>query len=254
MKSILFSAALILGLLTSLNAQDFHLPLSTQSETAKRAYQAASYLGSNIRFDAARVEIKKAIEADPDFFMAYVYDYQVLARDEQKPAVLDKALAIDPSNFTEAEKIMRRQMQAWKTDPKAKIAEAMKELTTAYPNTPEAYEWAYLHALFTDGDKDAGLEYAKKLIALSPDFGPVYNGVGYIYMGKKEMDKAKAAFEKYIELAPAEANAYDSMGEYYDISGDYAKAAEYYNRAVALGMEGSKSRAEKARLRAAEKN
>ncbi len=253
MKSILFSAALILGLLTSLNAQDFHLPVSTSSETAKQAYHAASYLASNAHIGAARVEIKKATEADPNFFMAHVYDY-MLASDEQKSAALDKALAINPSGFTEAEKIMRRQMQAWKEDPKAKTARAMKELTTAYPNTPQAYEVAYLNALFTDGDKDAGLEYAKKLIALSPDFGPVYNGLGYIYMGKKEMDKAKAAFERYIELAPAEANAYDSMGEYYDISGDYAKAAEYYNRAVALGMEGSKSRAEKARLRAAEKN
>ncbi len=33
----------------------------------------------------------------------------------------------------------------------------------------------------------------------------------------------------------------------YLTTGDYAKSAEYYDRAVALGMEGSKNGAEKAR-------
>ena len=249
MKTLLFSIVMLLGQLTFLNAQDFHMPVSTNSETAKRAYQAASYLGSNIHFDAARLEIKKAIKADPDFFMAYVYNYQVLARGGAKAAVLDKALAIDPSDFTKAEKIMRKQLKAWKADPKAKTAKTMKALVAAHPNTPEAYEWAYLHALYTDGDKESALKYAQKLIAIDPDFGPVYNGLGYLYMGKKEMDKAKTAFEKYLELAPAEANAHDSMGDYYGNIGDHGKSAEYYEQAAALGMKGAKKRAEEARAK-----
>ena len=71
--------------------------------------------------------------------------------------------------------------------------------------------------------------------------------LGYIYLGKKEMDKAKAAFEKYIALAPNEGNAYDSMAEYYMINEDYAKSAEYYEKAAGMGMVGAKERAEKAR-------
>jgi tetratricopeptide (TPR) repeat protein len=247
MKTMFFSVALLLGTVGVLSAQDFYLPVSAQSETARRAYQNASYLGSNIRFDAARMEIGKAVEAGPGFFMAYAYDYQVLAKDEQKPALLEKALAIDPAGFTEAEKIMRRQLVAWKADPKASPAGAMKALVAAYPKTPEAYEWAYLHAWYTDGNKEAALDYAQKLAALDPNFGPVFNSLGYFYMEKEEMDRAKAAFEKYLELAPAEPNAYDSMGEYYLNTGDFAKSAGYYDQAVALGMEGSKNGAGKAR-------
>jgi Tfp pilus assembly protein PilF len=247
MRKLLFTAALFLGNLAFLSAQDFYLPVSTTSETARRAYQAATYLGANVRFDAARAEIEKALEADPNYFMAYAYAYQALANDADKPALLDKALAIDPSGFTEAEKIMRRQMAAWKADPKAMPTEAMKALTTAYPNTAEAFEWAYLHAFYTDRDKEAGYAYAQRLIELDPNFGPVYNSLGYYYLGEKEMDKAKTAFEKYLEIAPAEPNAHDSLGEYYMTVGDYAKSAEYYDQAVALGMEGSKQGAEKAR-------
>lgn len=247
MKIMILSIALILGSLSVLSAQDYNLPVSTTSETAKRAYQAATYLASNLRFDAARMEMEKALEADPNFFMAYVYDYQVMAKEEDKAGLMDKALAIDPSAFTEAEQIMRRQMLAWKADPKAKPAEAMKALTAAFPSTVEAFEWAYLHAFYTDRDQEAGYAYAQRLIALDPHFGPVYNGLGYYYMGKKEMDNAKAAFEKYLEIAPSEPNAHDSLGEYYMTVGDYAKSAEHYDQAVSLGMEGSKQGAEKAR-------
>ena len=252
MKSIFFSLALLLGNLAFLSAQDFNLPVSTTSETAQRAYQAATYLGSNLRLEAAEAEIGKALEADPGFFMAYAYAYQVLAKDADKPALLDKALAIDPSGFTEAEQIMRTLLLTWKTDPKAKPTEAMKALTAAYPNTVEAFEWAYLHAFYTDRDKEAGYAYAQRLIALDPHFPPVYNSLGYHYLAEKELDKARAAFEKYLELAPAEPNAHDSMGEYYMTVGDYAKSAAYYDQAVALGMEGSKQGAEKARAALAE--
>ena len=82
---------------------------------------------------------------------------------------------------------------------------------------------------------------------MRPGYGGGYNSLGYSYMAIEEMDKAKAAFEKYIELAPNEPNAYDSMGEYYMAAKDYARSAEHYDRAVALGMEGSKAGAEKAR-------
>jgi Tfp pilus assembly protein PilF len=61
------------------------------------------------------------------------------------------------------------------------------------------------------------------------------------------MGKAKAAFEKYLEVSPDEPNAYDSMGEYYMVAKDYAKSAEYYDKAAEMGMELAKERAEKAR-------
>lgn len=247
MRTPLLIIALLLGSAIALKSQDFYMPVSTTSEEAKKAYRAASYLGSNIRFEAASMEIAKALEADPNYFMAYVYAYQVLAPADQKEVVLDKALAIDPSNFTEAENILRKQMLAWKADPKARPGEAMKALVAAYPTTVEAYEWAYLHAMFTEGDLDAAYDYASKLIELDPYFPAVYNGLGYLYLRKNEMDKARAAFEMYLELAPAEPNAHDSMGEYYMLTEDYAKAAAYYDQAVALGMKASKAGAEKAR-------
>ena len=93
----------------------------------------------------------------------------------------------------------------------------------------------------------SSVKYTLRLLELRPEFGGGYNTLGYNYMALEEMGKAKAAFEKYIALAPKEANAYDSMAEYYMTNKDYAKSAEYYDKAAAMGGAGAKERADKAR-------
>ncbi len=249
MKPLFTSLLLLITSLTFLTAQDFYLPVSTSSKEAKNAYHAALYLGSNLRLDAARQEIEKALALDPGFFMAHAYRIQVLTADEEKLPLIRRALEINPADFTEFERILRGLLSTWSQDLKASPATAMQALVAAYPTTVEAYEWAYMHAAYTDQDPDAAMAYAQRLIELDPNFPPVYNYLGYFYLERKELDSAQAAFEKYLEPAPAEPNAHDSMGEYYFITEDYAKSAEYYERAAALGMRESQARADRARAK-----
>jgi len=131
----------------------------------------------------------------------------------------------------------------------------MAALTEAYPKTCQAHELAATSAYWISEDSKAAAQHLVHLLELRPAYGGGYNMLGYNYMALGEMYQAKAAFEKYLELAPDEANAYDSMGEYYMVNKDYAKSAEYYDRAAAMGMEPAKERAEKAReaLQAADK-
>ena len=135
-------------------------------------------------------------------------------------------------------------------DEKSLQSEYLLYLEALEARNPDLYleELEYIYRY--KGEKpltEEQLKYLLRLLELRPEYGGGYNTLGYNYMALQEMDKAKAAFEKYLELAPNEPNAYDSMGEYYLNTGDYARSAEYYDRAVALGMEGSKKGAEKAR-------
>ena len=250
MRIKLFSVALLLGYLTTLNAQDIYLPVSSRSETAKSAYFKALQAAENANIPAFFDGMKAAVETDPNFFMAYVnlaFAETAFGQYEKAAAFIKPALAIAPAGFNENEKVHRKALEAWEKDPKADPAEYMEALTVAYPNTAEAFDLASRSAKWLSKDQKAALKYTLRLLELRPDFGGGYNTLGYTYMELGEMDKAKTAFEKYIELAPTEPNAYDSMGEYYLTTGDYAKSAEYYDRAVALGLEGSKNGAEKAR-------
>jgi tetratricopeptide (TPR) repeat protein len=57
--------------------------------------------------------------------------------------------------------------------------------------------------------------------------------LGYCYLGLREHDEAISAFEKLIEVAPDDANSYDSMAEGHYIKGDTAAAIQYYEKSLA---------------------
>lgn len=256
MKNLIFSLALLLGNLAFLSAQDTYLPVSSSSEAAKADYFKALQAAENANIPDFFDGMKAAVKTDPNFFMAYAhlaFAETAFGQYEKAAAFIKPALAIDPAGFNEGEKIHRKALEAWDKDPKADPAKYMEALTAAYPNTAEAYDLAGRSAAWLSKDPKAAVKHLLRLLELRPEYGGGYNTLGYNYMALEEMDKAKAAFEKYLELAPAEANAYDSMGEYYLVAKDYAKSAEYYDRAVELGMEGSKQGAAKARAAMAEK-
>jgi ketosteroid isomerase-like protein/Tfp pilus assembly protein PilF len=245
-RLLLFTALFLLGIFTEAFAQDFYLPTSTTSREALAAYVKATQLGANVHFAEARKEIDRALEEDPNFFMAYNYLIQVLTPDNERPALIKRALAIDPSDLNRAERIMRDYLVAVQEDPETTPEQAMQNLVKAYSKTPEAYEWAYLHAAYTQKDRAAALNYAETLMQLAPDYGPVHNTVAYIHMDAGEMQEAKQHLDRYVELAPEEANAYDSMGEYYAKNGKYCESAQYYGKAASMGMTTAWERAEKA--------
>ncbi len=246
MKTLLFSLALLLSSTCFTTAQDFYLPSSSKSKKAVATLHQAAELYGNVHFAQGNEKTAEALAEDPNLFLAHVNAVQFASKAE-KPAIIEKALAVDATNFNEAEKIMRGVMEKWAQDLDYAPTEEMKSLVAAYPKTPQATEWASLHAFFTAKDADAGLAYAQKLAKMSPKYGPNYNTMGYMYLKKGEMDKAKAALEKYIATTPKKPNAYDSMGEYYMNAKDYAKSVEYYDKAAKLGLADAKERADKAR-------
>ena len=250
MRNLIFSLALLLGNLTFLSAQDIYLPVSSKSETAKTEYFKALQAAESINIPAFFDGMKAAVKTDPNFFMAYVnlaFAETAFGQYEKAAAYIKPALSIDPAGFNENERIHRKALQAWDKDPKADPAEYMEALTAAYPNTAEAFDLAGRSAKWLSKDPQAALKHLLRLVELRPDFGGGYNSLGYTYMELGEMDKAKAAFEKYIALAPAEPNAYDSMADYFMAKKEYAKSVEYYDKAAAMGMGSAMERADQAR-------
>lgn len=60
------------------------------------------------------------------------------------------------------------------------------------------------------------------------------NNLGYTCMSVNKMDKAYAFFKMNIDNHPNSANAYDSIGEYYEAVGNKAKAIESYEKSLSL--------------------
>ena len=64
------------------------------------------------------------------------------------------------------------------------------------------------------------------------------NQLGYIYLGKKEMDKAIKVFKENVVRYTKSANVYDSLGEAYEINNQFAEAEKNYQKAVKLAKQG----------------
>jgi len=64
------------------------------------------------------------------------------------------------------------------------------------------------------------------------------NQLGYIYLGKKEMDKAIKVFKENVVRYTKSANVYDSLGEAYENNDQFAEAEKNYQKAVKLAKQG----------------
>jgi tetratricopeptide (TPR) repeat protein len=60
------------------------------------------------------------------------------------------------------------------------------------------------------------------------------NAFGYSLLRRNQVKEAIEVFKLNVEAYPQSANAYDSLGEAYLVTGDKEKAIENYKRALAL--------------------
>jgi tetratricopeptide (TPR) repeat protein len=89
---------------------------------------------------------------------------------------------------------------------------------------------------YLNGQQDfaSAVEHYKHATAINPNFATAYNSLGYAYRSLEDLDSAKGAFAKYIELIPDEANPYDSYAELLMEMGDYDESIENYRKALAI--------------------
>ena len=61
--------------------------------------------------------------------------------------------------------------------------------------------------------------------------------LGVCFLGLGRYDEAIAAHQRYVQLAPNEPNAHDSLGMSFQQSGRYDRAVAEYNAALSLDPE-----------------
>ncbi len=60
------------------------------------------------------------------------------------------------------------------------------------------------------------------------------NSLGYLYLNRKNYEKAESCFVRYVQLAPADPNAHDSLGDYFEERDRTKEAIEQYKKALAI--------------------
>jgi tetratricopeptide (TPR) repeat protein len=110
---------------------------------------------------------------------------------------------------------------------------------------------AVRHAYMSGGGAVGRARY----VELRESYGPrvvvenMLNAVGYALLSAEKIDAAIDAFTLNVEMYPASANAYDSLGEAYMASGNDAKAIENYEKSLELDPSNTNAEAKLSALR-----
>ncbi|WP_430817026.1 nuclear transport factor 2 family protein [Carboxylicivirga sp. RSCT41] len=226
---------LLMAMVAPLVAQDLYLPATTKSKEAKALYTEAMDAVYDVEFAKMQKVNKKALEADPNFFMAYFL--QSLVGDKaSREAALDK-MADYTGKMNKGEKVLKEGAVKMKADPKyIPIAES-RQLVKLYPKNIFAKTMLAYNLGGNDETRAEALSILDECAKMSPELASIHNTKGYMHMANKEFDKAKASFDKYIEMAPDKANPYDSKGDYFMAVKSYKEAAKSYKKAYEVNDE-----------------
>jgi tetratricopeptide (TPR) repeat protein len=106
------------------------------------------------------------------------------------------------------------------------------EILSHYPDDKEMYftlGFIYRYGL---RQLDSAVHYYGKTLELDSLHEATYNALAYCHNDIGDFGKSIWAINKYIELAPNQANPYDSRGELYASGGEIDKAIESFQQAV----------------------
>ena len=227
---------------------DKMITITSASENAKNYYDEALTAYQDVYYTRYLNLMVKAIEADPEFFMANykLAMYSIYAGDRQMFRQYgnraDKCKAI----LSKGEIIMKDALTQLLKREDSDVRDIGKRLVKMFPADEEAYlELYYYQDIVKDyrGQKET-LEKALK-VAHNPAY--IYNMLGYVYMSLNKKDEAAKAIDKYIELEPSLPNPYDTKGDYYMFIKDYRNAYNAFIKANSIDSTFSMAKAMKAK-------
>jgi tetratricopeptide (TPR) repeat protein/DNA-binding winged helix-turn-helix (wHTH) protein len=215
------------------------LPAMTNNLEAYRYYSLGVEKAQAFENSQAIRLLRKAIDLDPQFAMAYArigYAYAVTDFVPEKGTpYLEKAFQLS-DRLTEKDKLYLTSWYAIARGDYPSAIQTSRRIIALYPSEIEAY-WRLGRLLHGEEQPEEAVRVLQLGLTVDPGAKELYNGLGINYLVVGRYDDAIRALQRYVELAPREPNAYDSLGMSYQQSGRYEQAIAVYSKAVALDSE-----------------
>jgi TolB-like protein/Flp pilus assembly protein TadD len=207
--------------------------VTTSSPEAYRSYLEGVELNNKFYGPEARAAYERAIELDSNFAMAYfgLATLSLSNDDNLRASALKKAYSLR-NNVTEKERLsIQAQYTATIENNVSKAATFLESRIQKYPHEQGAY--VGLGMLYGNlGESDKSIQtFLKGLQSDSLDKN-LWNVLAYEYMHSNRRKEALTAIDRYLQLAPAEPNPYDSKGDIYAAFDDRDSATIWWQRAL----------------------
>ncbi len=206
--------------------------ITSSSDEALALYLEGQALVDDLHVLEAREKALAAVEKDPEFAMAY----RMLANTSQTAAQFFDAVGRAEEhmgNASEGEQLYIRALIATAENDQEAQFEALKGVMSAYPGDERTH---VAMANYFNGQQDfenAVLHFGHAT-TINPEFAGAFNSLGYAHRSNGDLEAAKHAFARYVELIPDEANPYDSYAELLMEMGQYDESIENYRKAIEM--------------------
>lgn len=229
-----FYFLLLLFFVTPINlfSQNKEVPITTSSKEALNLFLKGRDKLENFDSRTASTLFDKAILADPEFAMAYLYRSQSGGGFNTYQKNLDKAFSLI-DKVSEGEKFKILFSRALADGNGLKQKEYLDLLIKNFPTDKRVQADAgnYYYGM---NDFSSALKHFAKSAELDISYAPAFNMIGYTQSALNNYPEAEKAFRTYIELSPNSPNGFDSyaelllkMGKYDESIAQYKKALEF---------------------------
>ncbi|MCK5454313.1 MAG: tetratricopeptide repeat protein, partial [Calditrichia bacterium] len=184
-------------------------------------------------YDAdARKFLKKAIDLDSTFAVAYLYlgiTYDELQDPRASKAIFEKAKKYSQKAMERDRLLIETYYARYIEDDMDKHLKILKEIVEKYPQEKRAQLHLGLHSR---GDKK--LEIYNKILDYDPYYGPAMKALAVTYARRGDTKKADEYLKNYASISPGDADPFNTMANIYYNSGRLDEAIVKYNEALAV--------------------
>jgi tetratricopeptide (TPR) repeat protein len=199
--------------------------VTTHSPEAYRHYVEGVDLNHKLYTAEAVRSFEKALEYDSTFAMVYYYLSRLKDRD-----MIERALQYSDKASQKEQYYIRLQQASVSGDSEGYV-ELLEKMTDLYPDEKEILFYAGVYE-YGQANYEASLRHFNLAVVVDPLYKLAYNQLAYIHNNMGNFDQAIWAINKYISLAPDEANPYDTRGDIYASNGSLDKALESFRIAL----------------------
>ncbi|MBN1210967.1 MAG: zf-HC2 domain-containing protein [candidate division Zixibacteria bacterium] len=199
--------------------------VTTRSPEAYRLYLEGLEYYYKFYYNEAINAFEQALAHDSTMAMAYYY----LAR-LKDGSMIDKAVQY-ADKASRKEKLYIESLNDLKNNEREQAIAKLSQLTQQYPNEKDAF---YLLGLYNFRlfKFDQAVAYMDSALAVDSFFKPAYNLLATTYYETDNLEKAVWAINRYISLAPDEANPYETRGKIYANFNKIDPAIESFRKAL----------------------
>ncbi len=187
-RMFLLTMLLLTGMLIfSQPAKDKYMPVTTNSKSALSFYNQAMKYFDDVNLNKAIETCKKALDQDPDFFMAnyQLASFYLLNRSADNFDKYADAAINCKAKLSDAEGLLKDALVSLKQGH-INVTDLGKKLVEMYPNDPNSYNNLVSFQSLA-GDSTGIVVTLNKAIKIAPDFASFYNQLGYAYLTLKQI-------------------------------------------------------------------